>query len=321
MKKTFFQLATITALMTIALAIAPVVKAQKTALPLTKYDELGAIPGIPEGTKSEDQLKFVVGRVLDVIKPILGAVAILFLIISGLRMVMANGETEVINKQKNVLTYAVIGLILVSVAGDVQKIFGFTAPEDAQMQDCPVNTTSEGQKFFLTPNQILCRVTLFNLRVEIIITFFKYILGSLAVFEIIMSAMRIMADTEDKIEQAKKNLYGGVIGLLMILMSNTVINKVFYKLNFTKAPTEGVKPGLDPARGLAEIAGFTNMVVSFVGPIAILVLLVAAVMYATAGGDQDKMNKARRMIFSAVLAIIIIYGAFAIVSTFVAREF
>ena len=41
----------------------------------------------------------------------------------------------------------------------------------------------------------------------------------------------------------------------------------------------------------------------------------------TAGGNPDAQGKAKRMIFLALLAIIIVYGAFAIVSTFVAGQF
>lgn len=326
MKKTIFQILAVTTLLVISLSLAPLVQAQNptpppSALPLEKYEEFGAIPGAPEGVTAEQQFKSAVAGIVNLIRPIIAALAILLIVVAGFRMVTAQGEAEAINKQKKAITWGIIGLIIVAISGDMQSIFGFRTAQEAQLQDCPI-TESKIQQFFLTPGQILCRVTLFNLRVQIVITFFKYLLGSVAVFEIVATGLRLVSgESEEKLEQDKKVLGGAVIGLMLVLISNTVITKVFYKLNFSKPATEGVHPGLDPAQGLAELAGFTNLIVSIIGPLAILVLMIGAVMYATAAGKEEQMQKARRLMFAAVIGIVIIFGAFAIVSTFVSRKF
>ena len=108
----------------------------------------------------------------------------------------------------------------------------------------------------------------------------------------------------------------------MIILADTVVNKVFYKIDYGRYPgVSGVQPGVDPYRGVAEIVGITNMVVSFAAPIAILMLVIGAIMYITAGGEEEKMGKAKRVIIMAAIGIVIIYGAFALVSTFISGSF
>jgi type IV secretory pathway VirB2 component (pilin) len=72
---------------------------------------------------------------------------------------------------------------------------------------------------------------------------------------------------------------------------------------------------VDANEGVEQLAGITNLVISFAGPIAVLMLIAGAIMYATAGGEEENMKKAKRLILVTVVGIIIIYGAFAIVST------
>ena len=77
----------------------------------------------------------------------------------------------------------------------------------------------------------------------------------------------------------------------------------------------------DTARGVQEIVGITNFVVTWASPVAVLVLVAGAIMYLTAMGDEEKMGKAKKLIVNAIIALIIIYGAFALVSTFVSGQF
>ena len=44
-------------------------------------------------------------------------------------------------------------------------------------------------------------------------------------------------------------------------------------------------------------------------------LIIGAIMYATSGGEEENMNKAKRVIIATIVGIVIIYGAFAMVST------
>ena len=64
-----------------------------------------------------------------------------------------------------------------------------------------------------------------------------------------------------------------------------------------------------------------RMAVSILGPIAILILVGASIMYMTSGGDEEKQSQAKRAIIAAALGILVIYGAFGIVSTVISGRF
>ena len=63
------------------------------------------------------------------------------------------------------------------------------------------------------------------------------------------------------------------------------------------------------------------LVAAIAGPFALLSLVGGGLMYVLAGGEEEKVGKAKKIITWALIGIVIIYGAFAIVSTFVARQF
>jgi len=119
----------------------------------------------------------------------------------------------------------------------------------------------------------------------------------------------------------KKTLGLSALGLVLIVFADTIIRKIFYKIDTTAYPgIEGVKPAIDPYRGVQEIVGITNFVVTFISPIAVLIFIIGGIMYLTAGDEEEKTTKAKRMMIAAVIGIVIIYGAFALVSTFVSGQ-
>jgi PKD repeat protein len=63
------------------------------------------------------------------------------------------------------------------------------------------------------------------------------------------------------------------------------------------------------------IERIANFVLSFLGVIAILIIIYSGFLYVTARGEQDQMDKGKKGIVSAVIGIVIILSSFAIVNT------
>lgn len=277
----------------------------KQSIPLPG-DDFGVFP-LPEGTSGVEIAKSLAGRIVDNVRYIIGAVAVLMIIVSSIRLIMSEGEEEVYNKQKTALTFAIIGLIVVGLAGDLSQIF-----------------TVEGGGFIRDPSKMLKQVRIFNRTVEIVLVFIKYLIGAVAVLAIVRNGLRMVTvgGNEEELAKDKKNLAWGIVGLLFILLATPLVNEVFYKIDTTKYPgVDTVRPIIDASRGLREIIGATNLIVMFVGPFAILSLIGGAIYYITAGGEEEATGKAKKIIIWSLIGIIVIYGAFGIVSTFVARKF
>lgn len=79
----------------------------------------------------------------------------------------------------------------------------------------------------------------------------------------------------------------------------------------------GKNAGLGEPKPLTAIIGqLINVALGFLGIVLLAYLLFAGFLWMTAGGETEKVDKAKSMIRNAIIGLIIIVAAFAI-STFV----
>ncbi|PJC37320.1 hypothetical protein CO046_01110 [Candidatus Peregrinibacteria bacterium CG_4_9_14_0_2_um_filter_53_11] len=261
----------------------------------------------PSGTTETEVAKSLAERIFSNIRALIGAIAIVVIIISGVKLISASGNEEVFTTETRNLTYAVLGLFAIGLSGEVAKIFSV-----------------DRGGFLADPNVALQKSRIFSRTVEIVITFIKYIVGSVAVLFIVRSGLRLvtLGGTEDEVGKDKKNIGYALLGLVIILMANPIINNVFFKIDTSQYPgIDAVRPGIDAAQLVKEIAGVTNIIAALAGPFALLSLMAGGLMYALGAGDDARIEKAKKIITWSLIGIVIIYGSFAIVSTFVARQF
>ena len=175
-----------------------------------------------------------------------------------------------------------------------------------------------------SPQTILERTGLFNAQVQVVITFIKYIIGSIAVFMLISSALTLLTSgsNEENVTKAKSGLTWSAVGLVLMIIADNVVNNVLFNVSRNTLPgTSGSQASISVARGLDEIVGFTNYALILVGPVLVLLVLAGGVLYVTSGGDEERTGRAKKIIISALIGMVIVYGAFALVSTFLIGEF
>lgn len=286
--------------------------------PLPDPSVYGNVP-TPTPGSAQEQIAELVWGIIQNARYILGTVAIVFIVYAGVRMVLGWGSDEVYSTQKNTILYGIIGLAAVGLAGEVANIFSVTCPDFTAPWQTNLQCTPGG--FLKDPAALIRTNALFSEQTKTIVVFIKYFIGSIAVLMIVKSGMRMvtMGASEDKLEIDKKNLFYSILGLGLIIIADTAISQVFYRLDF--ATNQSTNPSVDAARAVKEIVGFTNLIVSIVGPVAVLALLAGGAIYMTSAGNEDKMKQAKRLIMAALAGIILMYGAFAIVSTFIAGQF
>jgi hypothetical protein len=277
----------------------------------TGYEDL---PQLTTSTPTGMLYEFTQG-VFRNLKYILGAVAVFFIMVSAVKLIIAGDSEDVVTKQKTAITYGIIGLIVIAFSDEIARVLTVACPPEEP--EC-----SQGG-FLSGPQALIQQASIFEREVKILITFIKYLVGGIAVFMLIRNGIRLVAlqGSEESVTLDKKNIAFSSIGLVLIIIASTFIDKVLYIVDTSQYPVGGVQPGISPEAGVQEIIGFTNLAVTFTAPIAILVLIVGAVMYATAGGNEENMNRAKRLIMLAVIGMVIIYGAFAIVSTIISGQF
>jgi hypothetical protein len=249
----------------------------------------------PEGSTGLEQAEFVIERVVNLIRLVVGLIATMFAIISSLQLAFSQGDSSAMEKAGNTLLYSVIGIIIMAISPDLGKLF---AANDGGLLG--------------TRDVVKERLLVFDNGIRVIITFFKYLLTAVAAASLVFSGSQMIAQSnnEDQVGKAKKN-FGVTLGALVgLIFADGLIRRVFYRVD-----TPLSEPRVDLGQGLEELVGFINLVVVFMGPIAMLTLVAGGLMYAASGGNEETQGKARKMIGVSLLGIIMIYGAFALVST------
>lgn len=70
-------------------------------------------------------------------------------------------------------------------------------------------------------------------------------------------------------------------------------------------------------RSFVEVLGsIINVVLSVLGVVLLIIVIYAGVLWMTAGGNSDNVDKAKQLIINAVIGLVLILAALAI-STFV----
>lgn len=258
---------------------------------------------VPDTTNSDKLIGEVVMSILNYTKVIVVAIGILFITVMGYTLVTNSDNEEKVTTVKRGMIYILIAFMMISMSQEIAKIFDFS--EKTLLQN---------------PTEILKRVQIWDKQVGIMIKFIKYIIASFACVMIVRSSIKLITSggEDEETTKHKKSIMYSAGGLLLVYAGDIFINKVFYVVNKTNPSKMDWK--VNAGQGVKEIVGITNMAVSFVAPLAILMLVIAAIMYLSAGGEEEKMNKAKRIIFATIVGILIVYGAFAIVSTIVAGK-
>jgi len=261
----------------------------------------------PKSDNGVEIAKSLTAQLIHNVRIIIGAVATLMIIISAVKLITSQGNEEVLTKETHTLIFAIIGLFLVGVSGEISQI---------------LNVDKGG--FLKDPNTALQKSKLFTKTVKIAITFIKYTIGSVAIMFVIRSALVLITQghNEDEVKKAKESLTYGAFGLIIITMANPFINKVFFKIDTAAYQgSNAVRPAIDIDQLIKEIAGVTNILAAIAGPLALLTLIYGAGRYVFAAGEDDEIGKAKKIIMWSLVGLIVIYSAFGIVSTFISRQF
>ena len=254
-------------------------------LPMPEASDLG----VQDAGGSEDggvqKVYNVVWELARNYRYIIGSVAILFIVISGVKLGLMGSNEEEAGKQKKNLYWGLVGLVFIMLAAPIAEIL--------DMQNGGLLSDEY---------EIGYRARLFDDQVHIVITFIKYIAGSVAVMFIMRSGAKLVlaGESDEVLNAEKKSLMMGVFALFVIMLSNTVVKEVLFKVDYDNAEYSAYGQQavveFDTQRGIDEIVGITNFVVSWAAPFAVLALIVGAIMYLTAFGEQDRMDKAKKII-------------------------
>ncbi len=242
-----------------------------------------------------DVIVNTVQRFLDFFKLIVTPIAVLVTVVMGARMVSAGQDNEeVAGHAKNYITYALEGLIVIFVADSaVDVLFG----AEGEI----FRGGEAGAQEFATRSSNLLKG---------LYTLVETLIASIAVFILVMAGMRYVAGSasDDEIGKAKNQIKWALVGLFVIGVAEFVVKDILFN-------NQGQKLGIESAKEL--FVDLTNFISGTLGTLAFVMLLYAGFLYLTASQNEDNTGKAKKIIFAALIGIVIAISAFAITNTFV----
>ena len=132
---------------------------------------------------------------------------------------------------------------------------------------------------------------------------------SLSVLTLIVAGFIYMSagGEEEKVSQAKEVGTGAIIAATIVLFSGVL-------QTFIKKPLEGIEPGEAELTGFPQVIETTsNLLLTFVGGFAVLILVFNGIQYMFAKGDPEKLNKAKNQSKYAIIGLIFAVLAYFII--------
>jgi len=163
---------------------------------------------------------------------------------------------------------------------------------------------------------------------EFVTVFWQYashIVFTLAVLTIITGGVVYVASAgaEERIDSAKEIIRGAVISIILVVISGSAIDMLIEK------PQRGVachqvpetvngaqvmkEVCTSPDDAFKVINNVSSMVIALAASFTVVMIMLNAIRYVTAAGDEDKIASARRGITYSVIGLAICAAAYVIV--------
>ncbi len=227
--------------------------------------------------------------VISFVNRIFVAIAIIWFVILGVKFAIAQGEED-IKKYKKQFGWIVLGLAVISVAQYVA--FDVFNP----VQDILHGNAAEA--FKMKANQIKI--------------YFQIVAAGIALIACVLSGYNLIVggSEAEALTNEKRFFQSFALGIVLIFSAEVIVRVA--TLQYYKNNGMGTA-----AQVVSELAGITNFTLTFLGASAVFMLVLASIYYVTSFGDDAQTGKAKKIIGSCIVAIIVILSSYAFINYFV----
>lgn len=227
------------------------------------------------------------------VKNLFIAIAVIYLIISVLRLLFSKGGEDDVKKWKSAILGTTIGIVV------MQSAFVF------------VSTLYDKNITGRTADVFLDRLVYpFVALMEVLASFAFLAIAFLAFFKLISSG-----GDEEKAKSAKRSIVVGIAGFLLIKIPKALVTSIYGTVRCENTLIFGVCKLEDPNVGgaVSIMTSVVNYLNGFLGIVTVLLIIYAGWLVLTSGGDDEKLKKAKgtvKYIFIGLLLIVVSYSLF-----------
>jgi hypothetical protein len=266
---------------------------------LPAFDNARVHPDAPPDYLQEGVATFTspVLYLIDFMRLLVSGIALVVVIYAAVKLTLNPAEDEAENAKKT-LIWGVVGLVLIQLADTFVKRMFFGETGEA-FEDIATATDFAQQSVG---------------QIRGIIGFINIAIGTIAVAVIIIRGFTLIASmgSEDGLTKVKNQILYAVFGLVVVGLSEIIVIGFVFPENGEALPNINV--------GRKILVDLTNFASGFIALFAFVTLLYSGYRYVVSVGNDEVKEKFKKTAFSAVVAIILALGAFALVNTLVKYE-
>lgn len=244
------------------------------------------------------QLTSTIFFVLDFFKFIFGGIATLMLIISGLKLILSARQVDdAMSKEKETIRFAAIGLIIILVADQAIRLVFYGLEGEVYRTGSDLQSAAERGVALTAGFTNVLRV----------------LIPVLAVLYMVIAGVRLIASRGDDEQygKAKTQITWAVLGLILAGLVEIVVFRIVF-------PNQGTQLS-DPNEFNRLVVTMTNFAAGFISTISVLMIIYAGYLYVMSGVSEQN-DKAKKVLFGAIIGLVIAMGAFGLVNTFIKVE-
>lgn len=154
---------------------------------------------------------------------------------------------------------------------------------------------------------------------ELLVAVSKGLIGLVAVaatFMFIYGGVMMLtsAGNADQVKRAKEVLRWTTIGLVFIFLAGAILRYVYSV--FGKTPEEDISGslGLGQASLTLTVVNVLRVLLGVLGLAGVTMVIWSGYMWLTAGGNEQRVDRAKEILRAAIIGLVIIFLAWAIVS-------
>jgi hypothetical protein len=229
-----------------------------------------------------DLRNFLMNNVFNALRIAFIGIAFFMFFYYAVFLLFEAGEESVVTETKTAYEGAIAGAAIVGIASFIAQSFYVDVGGGVPIVD----------------------TTQIRIGINNIVDFLKAIVAILVSLHITIQGFRLVVlqgQNESELEKQKQRFFYGLIGVAIILLVNPIIN--------------AVQPGSNSQILSDEIAGIANYLLVFFGALALFAIVVGG-FFLMISIEESYRDKAKKTIFAAVIAVIVVFASYAIVNYF-----
>ncbi len=252
-------------------------------------------------SEGEMQLRNTIITMLDFLKRLLIPCIVLLLTWAGVELFLSRGNEEALKKKfaQILATATGFAVILLTVVLVEKVFFG----EHGEILE---GGSSES---FAQRGVVEIRGLINFITTLVVVIAVAYIL--FAAFNLIFAG-----ETEDEMTNMKKQAIYAAMGVVIIVIAKEIVEFFMVGGDLGTGRMEAFAPSRY-APFFQEIIYWTNIVLSFVGVLAVISLIWAGIRLITQFGDDGAVEEAKKIMQFSVIALVLAFSAYTIIRYFI----